>query len=60
MATTADSIIITGVVIRELEKEGVGIIQATRIGKNVARALEAFHGRTSVGQTDKAILPERA
>ena len=41
---TGDEIIIIGVVVRELEKEGVGTIQATRIGKAVAAALGALHG----------------
>lgn len=41
----ADDIITIGVVARELEKEGVGSIQATRIGKAVAAALGALHGR---------------
>lgn len=43
----ADSIIIIGVVARELEKEGVGAIQADRIGRAVAMALGALHGRNS-------------
>lgn len=41
---TADEMIIIGVVARELEKEGVGPVQATRIGKAVAKALEALRG----------------
>lgn len=41
---TGDDIIIIGVVVNELEKEGVGTIQATRIGKAVATALGALHG----------------
>lgn len=41
---SADDIIIIGVVVRELEKEGVGSIQATRIGKAVAKALGVLHG----------------
>ena len=45
---TADEIIITGVIIRELEKEGVGLIQATRIGKAVVKALGALHARDTV------------
>lgn len=44
----ADSIITIGVVVRELEKEGVGPIQATRIGKVIAKALEALHGSNTV------------
>jgi len=40
---TADEVIIIGVVARELEKEGVNPIQAMRIGKVVAKALEALH-----------------
>jgi hypothetical protein len=43
----AEAIITIGVVVRELEKEGVGTIQATRIGKAVARALEALHATNS-------------
>lgn len=42
-----DEIIIIGVIVRELEKEGVGTIQATRIGKAVANALGALHGRNT-------------
>lgn len=42
---TADDIIIIGVVSKELEKEGVNSIQANRIGKAVAAALGALHGR---------------
>jgi len=49
----ADDIITIGVVIRELEKEGVGLIQATRIGKAVAKALGALHARHTV--TDRHI-----
>jgi hypothetical protein len=41
---TADDIITIGVIVRELEKEGVGTIQATRIGKAVAAALGVLHG----------------
>lgn len=41
---TADDIIVIGVVARELEKEGVGPVQAARIGKAVAAALGALHG----------------
>lgn len=44
----AEDIIIIGVVIRELSKEGVGHIQAERIGKNVAKALGALNARTTV------------
>ena len=39
----ASDIIVIGVVVRELAKEGVGEIQATRIGKAVARALKALY-----------------
>jgi hypothetical protein len=46
--TTADSIIVVGVIIRELEKEGVGLIQATRIGKAVVKALGALHATNAV------------
>lgn len=49
----ADEIIIIGVVARELEKEGVNPIQAMRIGKAVARALEALHAGNSA--TDRHI-----
>ena len=42
---TADEIIIVGVIIRELTKEGVGHIQSERIGKAVAKALGALHAR---------------
>ena len=45
---SGDDIIIIGVVVRELEKEGVGFIQATRIGKAVATAIGALHGRYTV------------
>jgi hypothetical protein len=45
---TADEIIIIGVVIRELAKEGVGQIQAERIGKAVAKALGALHATNPV------------
>lgn len=41
----ADDIITIGVVARELEKEGVGSVQANRIGKAVAAALGVLHGR---------------
>ena len=41
---TAEDIIVIGVVAKELEKEGVGPIQANRIGKIVATALGALHG----------------
>lgn len=44
----AEDIIVTGVIIRELEKEGVGLIQASRIAKTVVKALEAFHARTII------------
>lgn len=50
---TAEDIIIIGVVVRELEKEGVGAIQATRIGKTVAEFLGALHG--SNARTDRHI-----
>ena len=46
----ADDIIVTGVIIRELEKEGVGLIQAARIAKAVIKAVEAFHARTIVAE----------
>jgi hypothetical protein len=49
----ADDIIIIGVVIRELAKEGVGRIQAERIGKAVARALGALNARNTA--TDRHI-----
>ena len=49
----ADDIITIGVIVRELEKEGVGTIQATRIGKAVAAALGALHGRHAI--TDRHI-----
>lgn len=44
----ADTIVIIGVVARELEKEGVNPIQAARIGKAVATLLEALHGSNTV------------
>ena len=50
---TADDIIIIGVVIRELEKEGVGLIQSTRIGKAIAMAIGALHARDTI--TDRHI-----
>lgn len=50
---SADETIIIGVVARELEKEGVGSIQAARIGKTVAKALEALHATSS--PTDRHI-----
>lgn len=40
--------IVIGVVAKELEKEGVGAIQAMRIGKVVAQALGALHERSSI------------
>jgi len=49
----AEEIITIGVVARELEKEGVGPIQANRIGKAVAAALGALHGRHTA--TDRHI-----
>lgn len=49
----ADTIIVIGVVVRELEKEGVNPIQAMRIGKTVAKALEALRGISS--STDRHI-----
>lgn len=39
----AEDFIIIGVVAKELEKEGVGPIQANRIGKAVAAAIGALH-----------------
>jgi hypothetical protein len=40
--------IIAEIVKRELAKEGVGEIQALRIGKLIAKALEIRHGRHAV------------
>lgn len=50
---TADDIIIVGVVAKELEKEGVGTIQAERIGKAVATALGMLHATST--STDRHI-----
>jgi hypothetical protein len=44
---SGESVVIMGVVVRELEKEGVGLIQSTRIGKNIVSALEALRARRS-------------
>lgn len=44
----ADEVVTIGVVVRELEKEGVGPVQAMRIGKAVARALEMLHATNTV------------
>jgi hypothetical protein len=49
----AETIITIGVVVRELEKEGVGAIQATRIGKAVAAALGALRATNTT--TDRHI-----
>lgn len=49
----ADDIITIGVIVRELEKEGVGHIQATRIGKAVVKALGFLHEHST--NTDRHI-----
>lgn len=43
----SDSIIVIGVVAKELEREGVNPIQALRIGKVVAKMLGVLHGNRS-------------
>jgi hypothetical protein len=50
---TGDDIIIIGVVIKELEKEGVGYVQAHRIGEAVAAAIGALHAANTT--TDRHI-----
>lgn len=45
--------IIVEIVVRELEKEGVGEIQATRIGKIIAKALGLVYGSNTL--TDRHI-----